>query len=83
MAGSTCDRHVPPLARTLRRKTNARCRTAVKLLLRHILMRKHVLKVLGHGHVFEVWILIASGSENHNPDSNTWFRSRPAPIIRE
>ena len=32
-----------------------------------------ILKVLGHGHVFEVWILISSGSDN--PDSNTCFWS--------
>ena len=30
------------------------------------------LKVLGHGHVFEVWILISSGSDI---DSNAWFWS--------
>ena len=32
------------------------------------------LKVLGHGHVFEVWILISSAVAD-NPDLNTWFWS--------
>ena len=49
-AGRGCGRlymlHVPQFARTLRRETNARRRTAVKLLLRHLLMRQHVLTCL-------------------------------------
>ena len=33
------------------------------------------LKVLGHGHVFEVWILISSDSDiiHDDPDSSSWF----------